>query len=88
MKEVTDLFKAVFECQALKDFITITEDLAKDKDIDAQKVFNRREKFTNKILLQTGTIIDDADKARETVNNILMIIDTTTLKNCRWLDMN
>lgn len=85
MKSVTDLFCAVFECQALKDFITITEELAQDKFIDAHGVFRRREKFTQKILLQTGTIINDPVEAREIVNNILIIIDMTTLKHCHWL---
>jgi len=83
--KIGELVDRIIECQALKDYITITKDCSQDETIDTQKVFKRRVKFTNKILLQTGTIIEE-QAAREIVNNFLTVIDTTILKNCTWIN--
>lgn len=82
---MTKLIEAIVKSVALKNYLTILEDEASEKSVRAEKVYQRREKYVNKILMETGTLDATLNEAKVMVKNILVIVDTSILKNCKWI---
>jgi uncharacterized protein (DUF2147 family) len=81
----TKLIEAIVTSQFFKDYILLCQEDAKEETVKAEKIFRRREKFANKILLCTSCCGLDSVEAKKVCLTLLEAIDMAVLKNVRWL---